>query len=531
MQLIASEADKVTDVNAMLNMKERRGFGVLGDLLAFICGGLTVFGFAPFNAYPLVVLTLAALFWLLNGISPGRAFRRGFLFGAAEFGFGLYWLYISIHVVSGAPVWLTLLVMLAVVAAMALYGAVACALAVWILPRAGVWRWLLLLPGLWVLLEWMRGWVLSGFPWLSLGYSQIDGALKGYAPVFGVYGVSLAVALSAGLLLCLLVSRQSWKRRSAFLAGLAVLWLAGWGLGGVRWTHASGAPIRVSLIQGNIPQSLKWDPKEFSLTLERYLHLTEEHWHSRLIIWPEASIPAYADQVQADYLDPLEAEARKHGTDMLIGVLTENDNTGAAYNSVISLGSHDGVYNKRHLVPMAEYFPAPAWVTNWLESMDLPYSSFTPGAARQPLLRVAGYPVAVSICYEDAFGNEIMRELPAAAFLVNVTNDAWFGDSIALPQHFEISRMRALEAGRYLLRDTNTGITAVVNPMGNIAEAFPVDVAGVLTVDVLPYAGSTPYVHLGNGIVVLICLALLLISAGYAWKPWIASRIKLRDKD
>jgi len=311
--------------------------------------------------------TLAALFWLLQGASIGRAFWRGLLFGAAEFGFGLYWLYISIHVVSGAPLWLTLLVVLVVVAVMALYGAMVCALAVWILPRADVRRWLLL-PGLWVLFEWLRGWVLSGFPWLSLGYSQIDGVLKGYAPVFGVYGVSLAVALSAGLLLGLLQPRCAWKWRTGFLAGLATLWLVGLGLSGVRWTQAYGSPVRVSLIQGDIPQSLKWDPKELPLTLERYLQLTRQHWHSRLIIWPEASIPAYADQVQADFLDPLQAEARQHGTDMLIGVLTENDNTGAAYNSVISLGSHDGVYNKRHLVPMAEYFPAPAWVTNWLEA-------------------------------------------------------------------------------------------------------------------------------------------------------------------
>lgn len=486
--------------------------GWRGDIVALACGALTVFAFAPFNVYPLAVITLAALFWLLNGVSVGRAFWRGFLFGVAEFGFGLYWLYISIHVVSGAPVWLTLLVMLVIVVVMSLYGAIACALAIWILPLAKLLRGLVLLPGLWVLLEWLRGWLLSGFPWLSLGYSQIDGALKGYAPIFGIYGVSLAVALSAGLLLGLLQQRGSWKSRLGFLTGLAVLWLAGWGLSGMRWTHASGASIRVSLVQGDIPQSLKWDPQAFQPTLERYLRLTRQHWDSRVIIWPEAAIPAYADQVQSNFLAPLEAEARKHGTDMLIGVLTENDSTGAAYNSVISLGGHDGVYNKRHLVPMAEYFPAPAWVTNWLESMDLPYSSFTAGAQRQPLLRVAGYPVAASICYEDAFGNEIMQALPQAAFLVNVTNDAWFGDSIALPQHFEISRMRALEAGRYLLRATNTGITAVVNPEGAVVSRLAVDQMGVLTSEVPPYAGSTPYVRLGNGIIVVISVLLILAS-------------------
>ena len=476
--------------------------GVAGDGLALILGALMVFAFAPFNAYPLAVLTLAALFWLLNGLSARRAFWRGLLFGIAEFGFGLYWIYISIHIVSGAPVWATMLVIVALVLAMALYGAIVCALAVWLAPREGVWRW-----------------VLSGFPWLSLGYSQIGSALKGYAPLLGVYGVSLAVALSAGLLLSLLLS-HGWRVRIAAIAALAAVWVAGGVLATVSWTRPAGAPVRFSLIQGDIPQSLKWDPQEFSVTLERYLRLTDAHWSSRVIIWPEASIPAYADQVQEDYLDPLEKQARAHGTDMLIGILTENLSNGDAYNSVISLGGHDGVYHKRHLVPMAEYFPAPAWVTDWLESHNLPYASFTAGTARQPLLQVAGYPVATSICYEDAFGSEIMQDLPQAAFLVNVTNDAWFGDSIALPQHFEISRMRALEAGRYLLRTTNTGITAAVDPHGGVAERLPEDQIGVLTVRVPPYAGSTPYVRLGNVVIVVISAVLILVGGvGALAKP------------
>ncbi|MGA9853565.1 MAG: apolipoprotein N-acyltransferase [Gammaproteobacteria bacterium] len=498
--------------------EERARSGVLGDVLALICGALAVLAFAPFNLYPLAIFTLAALFWLLNGVPARRAFWRGFLFGAAEFSFGLYWLYISIHVVSAAPIWLTLLVIAAVVTIMAVYAGLACGLGIWIAPHAGMRRWVLVLPALWTLLEWLRGWLLSGFPWLSLGYSQIGSFLKGYGPVLGVYGVSLAVALSAGLLLSTLAPGARVRVRLVLLGVLAALWIAGGMLATVPWTHPSGAPIKVSLVQGDIPQSLKWDPQEYLPTLKLYRELTEAHWDSRLIIWPEAAIPDYADVVKQDYLDPLGAQARKHGADMLIGVPTENLTTGAAYNSVISLGSHDGVYDKRHLVPMAEYFPAPAWVTRWLESMNLPYSSFTAGAPDQPLLRVAGYPVSVSICYEDAFGNEIMRDLPQAAFLVNVTNDAWFGDSIALPQHFEISRMRALEAGRYLLRDTNTGITAVVSPAGGIVKKLGVDKSGVLTVEVPPYDGSTPYVKVGNLAVVMVCI-LLILTTGWR-KQW-----------
>ncbi|MGB9430504.1 MAG: apolipoprotein N-acyltransferase [Gammaproteobacteria bacterium] len=499
---------------------ERAHSGMTGDFLALVCGALTVLAFAPFGWYPLAILTLATLFWLLNGVKVRRAFWRGFVFGVAEFSFGLYWLYISIHVVSGAPVWLTLLVIAVVVMVMAAYGGLVCALGVWLAPRSGTLRWVLVLPALWVLLEWLRGWLLSGFPWLSLGYSQISSVLKGYAPVLGVYGVSLAVALCAGLLLSLLAAGARVRARFVCLIALAAVWIVGGVLAAVSWTQPAGAPIGVSLMQGDIPQTLKWDPQEFLPTLERYRRLTEAHWDSRLIIWPEAAVPEYADEVRQDYLDPLEAEARKHGTDMLIGVPTENLVTGAAYNSVISLGSHDGVYHKRHLVPMAEYFPAPAWVTRWLESMDLPYSSFTAGAARQPLLQVAGYPVGISICYEDAFSNEIMRDLPQAAFLVNVTNDAWFGDSIALPQHFEISRMRALEAGRYLLRATNTGITAIVNPAGGIVKTLAVDKVGVLTAEAPPYSGSTPYVRVGNMAVILISSLLILAASPWRFSRW-----------
>ncbi|MHB8424916.1 MAG: apolipoprotein N-acyltransferase [Gammaproteobacteria bacterium] len=486
--------------------------GIPGDVLALICGALTVLAFAPFGLYLLASLTLAALFWLLQDISAGRAAWRGFLFGTAEFAWGVHWLYISIHTIGDAPLWLTFLILTALVAVMAVYSALTCGLAVWLAPRAGAVRWLLVLPALWTVFEWLRGWLLTGFPWLSLGYSQIGSALKGYAPLLGVYGVSLAVALSAGLLLSLLTARVRRRMRLVSLALLLAVWLAGGLLANMRWTHPSGQPMQVSLIQGNIPQTIKWDPQAFRPTLALYRRLTDAHWDSRLIIWPESAIPEYADQVQRDYLEPLQRAARAHGTQLLIGVPTENLTTGAAYNSVISLGGHDGVYNKRHLVPLAEYFPLPKWVRRWLESMNLPYSSFTPGAAHQPLLEIAGYPVGVSICYEDAFGSEIMRALPRAAFLVNVSDDGWFGDSIALPQHLEIARMRALEAGRYLLRDTNTGITAVIGPRGRIRESLPADVRGVLTAEFTPYAGSTPYSRLGNPAIVV--LASLLLAAG-----------------
>jgi len=497
---------------------QRLRAGLIGDGLALISGALTVLAFAPFNLYPLAIITLAALFWLVNGASVRRALWRGFLFGLAEFACGVYWLYISIHSIADAPVWLTLLIIGALVAVMAVYSALACALSVWLVPRAGRWRWIVVLPALWTLLEWLRGWLLTGFPWLSLGYSQIGSLLKGYAPLLGVYGVTLAVVFSAGLLLSVLAPKASLRSRCVALAVLAAVWVAGGVLASVSWTHASGKPVRVSLMQGNIPSTIKWDPQSFQPTLDLYRRMTEEHWDSRLIVWPESAVPDYADEVWDYFLEPLEKEARAHGVELFIGVPTEDPATGAAYNSVISLGGHNGVYSKRHLVPLSEYFPLPTWARRWLQSMNLPYSSFTPGAANQPLLQAAGYAVGVSICYEDAYGNEIMRALPQAAFLVNVSDDGWFGDSIALPQHFEIARMRALETGRYLLRDTNTGITAIIDSRGRVTKSLPRNTRGVLTGVVVPYAGGTPYQYIGNQLVVIVCLLLFAAGLGKKWK-------------
>jgi apolipoprotein N-acyltransferase len=498
-------------IGVLKTADQRLRSGLIGDGVAFISGALTVLAFAPFNLYLLAILTLTAMFWQLSDISIRRAFWRGFLFGAAEFAFGVYWLYISIHVVAAAPVWLSCLIIGALVASMALYSGIACALSVWLMPRADPWRWIMVLPALWTLLEWLRGWLLSGFPWLSLGYSQIGSLLKGFAPVFGIYGVTLAVVLSAGLLLSCLAAVKLQMRLTSLVL-LAALWVVGGVLSALSWTVPAGKPLQVSLLQGNIPSTVKWDPQSFQPTLDLYRQMTEQHWDSRLIVWPESAVPDYADQVWIGYLEPLDRLARAHGTELFIGAPTEDPVNGDAFNSVLALGGHDGVYRKQHLVPLSEYFPLPSWAKHWLESMNLPYSSFTPGPANQPLLQAAGYPVGVSICYEDAYGDEIMRTLPQAAFLVNVSDDGWFGDSIALPQHLEIARMRALESGRYLLRDTNTGITGIIDTRGEVVARLPRATRGALQGAVIPYAGGTPYLYVGNSAIVIGCVLLLTVA-------------------
>ena len=486
--------------------------GVAGDLVAALAGALLVLAFAPFDLYLLAVLAPGCLLWLIAPLGWKRAAWRGFLFGAAEFLCGVYWIYISLHDMGGVSAPIAVLMLLVLVAVMAAYSAAACALAAWASPP-GWWRHLLLFPAAWTLLEWVRSWFLTGFPWLNLGYSQVDAPLRGFAPLWGVFGVGFCVLLSAGLALMMLDATRPLRLRAASAGGLALLWCAGVPLAAVHWTHAAGQPLRISLVQGNIAQDEKWAPEYFEPTLDMYRRLTGEHWDSKLVVWPEAAVPAYEDEVKLDYLEPLEDDARKHGTDLLLGIPTYDPGTDDYYNSVISLGSSDGEYHKRHLVPFGENFQfLPAWVRSLLRSMDLPYSSFTPGAARQPLLHAAGYSVGVSICYEDAFGSEIMRDLPQAAFLVNVSNDGWFGRSIALPQHLEIARMGALTAGRFLLRTTNTGITAIVDDGGRLLSVAPVGKEAVLSGEIQPLAGATPASRWGD--LPAVWLSLLLLGAG-----------------
>ena len=483
-----------------------------GEVFAALLGALLVLAFAPFGCYPLAVLSLTGLLWSLTGLGWRRAALRGFVFGAAEFLTGVYWIYVSVHDMGGVSPVMSVLMLLFLVVVMALYAAATCAVtAAW--GGAG-WRRALLFAAAWVLFEWLRGWLLTGFPWLTLGYSQVGSVLGGYAPYLGGFGVSFAAVVSAGLLLAA-CEAGGWRRAWPLLAVLAAVWLAGWGLGAVTWTHPAGPELSVSLIQGDIAQDQKWEPEAFIPTLDLYRKLTDQNWSSQVIVWPEAAVPAYQDEVQISYLDPLEADARKHGSDIILGIPTYDPVRDDYFNSVITLGSSDGVYDKRHLVPFGENFEfLPGWVKSLLRDMDLPYSSFSRGAEHQKPLRVAGYDVGTSICYEDAYGADILRDLPGAAFLVNVSNDGWFGDSIALPQHLEIARMRALEAGRWLLRTTNTGITAIVDDRGRVRAQAPTDQVYVLQGRIQPLAGATPVTHWGNTPIVILSSLALLAYAG-----------------
>ncbi|MBA3564096.1 MAG: apolipoprotein N-acyltransferase [Gammaproteobacteria bacterium] len=486
-----------------------------GGWMAAGAGLALPLAFAPFDLYPLAMLCVAVLFLAWEGAAPRTAAWRGFLFGSGAFLTGTYWIYISVRIIAGVPLYVALPLLLGLVAIMGLYFALlGYASARW-LQCAPALRWLLALPAAWVLIEWLRGWVLSGFPWLSLGYSQVDSWLGGIAPVLGVYGVTWAVAASAGSLVALL--KSSTPVRAGALSLLAVLWLAAGALGAVRWTQPVGEPLRASLLQGSIAQKIKWEPEQLAPTLELYRAMTEAHWDSDLIIWPEAAVPALAHHVDA-YLRNLHAEAQRRGAAILLGIPVYEPETQQYRNSVLVMGETLQIYSKRHLVPFGEYFPVPPFARNWMRRHDLPYTDQTPGAPDPDPYLAAGEKLALTICYEDAYGAEQLSYLPEATLLVNVSNDAWFGDSIAPHQHLQIARMRALEAGRYQLRATNTGVSAIIGPDGRVVQASPQFTTDVLTSNVQPYKGRTPYMAVGNWAVIIMALVALAIGKwGHAW--------------
>lgn len=492
----------------------RSRHSLLRLFVALLLGGVMPFAFAPFGYALLALLGLIALILLLEGRTPGQAFALGYAFGFGMFLVGVNWVYISIHYFGHSPLPAAIGVMLLLVAFLALFPATVAYFGARNALLTAPWRWLVYWPLAWVLSEWVRSWLFTGFPWLNLGYSQIDSPLAGYAPIVGVYGVAWLLVLAAGLLVWAL--RTPGRARWLGSVMVLVIGLVGSGLSQIQWTKAAGAPLRVSMLQGNIPQDEKWEPKQQVATIERYLQMTRTEWYESpnrpdLVIWPETAIPAFYHQVEEDYLNPLRAEAQQANSDILTGIPVLDREGWEYYNAVISLGRSAKAYYKHHLVPFGEYLPLREWFGSLLQVMPLPVADFSSGSIYQLPLMAAGYPVGVSICYEVVFGEEIITKLPAAALLVNVSNDAWFGDSLAPHQHLEMARMRALETGRYLLRATNTGISAIIAPNGDIQTQGAQFERLVVRGQVEPRRGSTPYVLWGNWPVVSLALLMLVV--------------------
>jgi apolipoprotein N-acyltransferase len=467
-------------------------------LISFGVGALLACSFAPLQWWPLAILCPAALMLLWESSTPRQAAWLGFWFSFGTFSAGTYWLYTGLHVMGGAPAWIAFGLMLGLTSIMALYhAAIGYIVARWT-PASGALRWIVGMPAAWVFIEWWRGWFLSGFAWLSLGYSQTDTWLANFAPLIGVYGISALLLVSAGALVALI--RGSMRTRIIAAVVLVAPWAAAPAFRSTEWTRAAGPPVAVAIAQGAIPQDQKWLESNLDATLTLYRELAESGFGTPLIVFPEASIPDLANQ-HVDWLRKLYRDASEHGSSVILGIL-RMDEQERYYNSVLALGDKVQWYDKDHLVPFAEFFPVPDFVRSWLRLMSLPYSDFTRGGSAQPPLRAAGLKLAPTICYEDGYGSSQLPMLREADTLVNVTNDAWFGHGSARHQHFQIARMRALESQRYMLRAANDGISAVIGPHGEVVARAPEFQRFLLHSSVTPRTGLTPYARFGNWLVI-----------------------------
>jgi len=485
--------------------------GRRGDLAMLIAGLCLPLSFAPFHLWPLALLSMLLLFLGWMQVSAKQAFWRGWLFGVGMFSVGVSWVHVSMNRFGGVEETLSMGLTLLFALFLALFPA----LAGWLVRRFRAFesqpflQLVLLMPVAWLLLEWARSWVLTGFPWLSLGYAQIDGPLAGWAPLFGVFGLSLFTVTSAGLLGYLWLQGKAGLRR--VLPLLAAIWLLPVMLNTVDWSEPTGEPISVAMIQGNVSQDMKWRPEQRIPTLDLYANLSRENWGTDLIIWPETAVPALYHQIKP-FLHAVAQEARMNNSELLVGIPVYDEKEKHFFNSMLSLGGTEKFYTKRHLVPFGEYLPMPELLGGVIDFFQIPMSNFERGNPdEQPTLRLAGQLAGISICYEDAFGDEVIESLPDATFLVNASNDAWFGDSVAPHQHLQIARMRSLETARYMLRSTNTGVSAIIDPKGDLITTSPQFEVDVLKGEIQPRTGMTPFAVFGNLPVVLYCLFSLLV--------------------
>ncbi len=467
-------------------------------LLAFALGAFCVLGFAPNGVSPAPTGALLGLFLLWQSAPSARvACLLGLAWGLGCFGVGVSWVYVSLAQFSGLAPALSIAATFLFCFYLALYPALTGALfARWRSAKlTSTWYEILLFAGLWTLSEWLRGNLFTGFPWLSIGYSQSPPSpLAGYAAVLGVYGVGFVVALLGGLLAI------GW-RSIRHLALVLVILAFGFTLTKVDWTTPTGKPLAVNLLQGNVPQDTKWNPQQVAFSVDRYVSLTTqltEHRAPKLTVLPETALPLFLSQIPRDVLATLTSRG-----DVLVGVPVATSNGGYANAAIaISPALSMQAYAKRHLVPFGEY--APPGFDWFFKFLRIPMSGFTPGQDSPPTMSIADQRISPNICYEDLFGEELLYALPQATLLLNLSNTAWFGDSLAQPQHLQISQMRAMETGRVMLRATNTGMTAMILPSGMVAAQLPPFTSGVLRVEAQGYMGLTPYARWGNALALLL---------------------------
>lgn len=484
-----------------------------GHLLAAAAGALMTPSLAPFGWWPLALLSLGLIYLGLRELPTRAALWRGWWYGLGTFAAGTSWIYVSIHDYGAASPALAGLLMLAFSMAIAFFFALPAALwARWLRRTEAPLADALAFAALWVALDAFRGWFLTGFPWLYAGYSQLDGPLAPLAPLGGVWLITFTLALSAALLINL---PRLLSRKPALLAAVTLLvapWLGSLALQGHTWTQSKGEPLSVVAIQGNIEQQLKWDPRQLEMQLDLYRQLSFNSPKADLLVWPETAVPVLKEYAEG-YLNVMAMFARDRQSALITGVPVRQVNERGEkryYNGITVVGEGSGTYLKQKLVPFGEYVPLQDLLRGLIAFFDLPMSDFARGPADQLLLEAKGLKIASYICYEVVYPEFAASMAANSDLLLTVSNDTWFGRSIGPLQHLQMAQMRALEAGRWMIRATNNGVTALIDPLGQITRQVPQFQRAVLQGEVSAMQGLTPYLRYGSWPLISLCLALLL---------------------
>lgn len=481
---------------------------IIKALGLFLLGVLAVLGFAPYYFFPISIVSVAGLlyFWEKSN-SPKATFWMGFQYGLGLFVVGIYWIYISLHDFGGMPWWFAGFATFCLCAFMALFTG----LVGWLSKKLGYF--VISAPVLWGLADWTRSWIFTGFPWLTMGYSQVPSSpLAGFMPIVGVYGVTvLMVLVSALIALCFIHAKNRRILRNS-IAGITIVLVSGALLKMIEWTHPTGLPVTTSLLQGNIAQDIKWSPETAQSTINQYLSMIKES-DAKLIVLPETALPIIYSELEPYAKNILIEHAKRNQGDIIIGMIEQdvpkNDaDAGDYYNSAMSFNQTNvQQYRKNHLVPFGEFIPLKQ-VFGWIyrDFLNMPLSDLSRGGSHQNVIQTTSkQTIGMNICYEDVFGEEIISQLPQATLLVNISNDAWYGESFAADQHMQFSQARALETGRMMLRATNTGATVAIGPHGEVFAHAPHFSQTTLNVMAQHYAGSTPYVRFGNWPFIVMC--------------------------
>lgn len=482
---------------------------------AFLLGGLAILAYAPIGVSPVILISLTGLFWLWHQAdSYLNAMRVGLWFGIGFFGAGVSWLISSMYVFSGMPLWLSLLATFGFVLFLSFYFMFAGWLVHYLHNPKNLWLSIVfMMPVVWVLFELIRASLFTGFPFLLIGNTHLFTWLDGFAPVFGVLGMSLAIAFTAGLLLFMFLAKN-WLTPSLMIFAI---WVSAAFLKEVSWVEKDGLAVDIALVQANISQDKKWQPTEFMPTIKRYISLSKQQIDADVIVWAETSIPAYFDQVKNGVLKSFLTDASLLEKDILMGTITRHPQTGAYYNALVNAKNTEMEYRKSHLVPFSEFFPFSSVFQVLTSLFNIPFSEFGAGDKNQPPMTLAGKKVGLSICYEMYYGAELTTHINESSYLITVSNDAWFANTLEPYQLRQEVQMRALELGREIARSTNTGFTVLVGIDGMIKDEIPAFEMGVLRTKVQPYVGETPFVKWQN---TPVWIFLVLSLAFLGWKKY-----------